>query len=121
MAARRGRRDHRRRAPRRRHRHWRTPRTTHPLTHSPTRVLLDAERAALAGLEGGCLTAASAHATLDGTGRVTVHVAVLDPTGGPALYADASGPAERAAGIGLNAARTLLDAGAAHLLAVIPD
>ncbi|MGW7064603.1 hydroxymethylbilane synthase [Streptomyces sp. NPDC054904] len=92
-----------------------------PLTHSPTRVLLDAERAALAGLEGGCLTAASAHATLDGTGRVTVHVAVLDPTGGPALYADASGPAERAAGIGLNAARTLLDAGAAHLLAVIPD
>ncbi|WP_319195349.1 hypothetical protein [Streptomyces sp. DK15] len=48
-------------------------------------------------------------------------MAVLDPTGGPALYADASGPAERAAGIGLNAARTLLDAGAAHLLAVIPD
>ncbi|MGZ9928327.1 hydroxymethylbilane synthase [Streptomyces sp. NC-S4] len=91
------------------------------LTHPATRILLDAERAALAGLQGGCLTAASAHATLDETGRVTVHAAVLNPTGGPALYADASGRAEQAAEIGLDTARTLLDAGAARLLAVTPE
>ncbi|MEU9944540.1 hydroxymethylbilane synthase [Streptomyces lavendulae] len=89
-----------------------------PLTHPATRILLDAERAVLAELAGGCLTAASAHATLDDTGRVTVRAAVLDPAGGPSVRAEASGPAEHAAEIGRRTARALLNAGAARLLAV---
>ncbi|MEU5148704.1 hydroxymethylbilane synthase [Streptomyces yangpuensis] len=91
-----------------------------PLTHPATRILLDAERAVLAGLEGGCLTAASAHATLE-DGRVTVHATVLDPAGGPALRTDSSGPADRAADVGRKAAQGLLNAGAARLLAITPE
>ncbi|MEU3904095.1 hydroxymethylbilane synthase [Streptomyces goshikiensis] len=92
-----------------------------PLAHPATRILLAAERAVLAGLEGSCLTAASAHAALDETGHVTLHAAVLDPAGGPALYADASGAAERAVEVGREVAHALLDAGAARLLAVTPE
>ncbi|MFE3629482.1 hypothetical protein [Streptomyces goshikiensis] len=92
-----------------------------PLTHPATRTLLDAERVVLAELEGGCRTAASAHATLDDTGCVTVHAAVLDPAGGPTVRAEASGPAERAAETGRKTALALLDAGAARLLAVTPE
>ncbi|MFI6005045.1 hydroxymethylbilane synthase [Streptomyces sp. NPDC051366] len=88
-----------------------------PLTHAPTRILLDAERAALATLHGGCLTAASAHATLDAaSGVVTVHAAVLDPAGGDPLRACASGPTTAAPAVGQDAGRQLLSAGAARLL-----
>ncbi|MFJ9789344.1 hydroxymethylbilane synthase [Streptomyces globosus] len=88
-----------------------------PLTHGPTRILLDAERAALATLHGGCLTAASAHATLDAaSGVVTVHAAVLDPTGGTPLRACASRPLTSAHEVGQDAGRQLLDAGAERLL-----
>ncbi|MEV7616109.1 hypothetical protein [Streptomyces sp. NPDC089799] len=88
-----------------------------PLTHGPTRILLDAERAALATLHGGCLTAASAHATLDAaSGVVTVHAAVLDPTGGDPLRACASGPSTSAHEVGQDAGQQLLDAGAERLL-----
>ncbi|MGW2436473.1 hydroxymethylbilane synthase, partial [Streptomyces goshikiensis] len=88
-----------------------------PLTHAPTRILLDAERAALATLHGGCLTAASAHATLDAvSGVVTVHAAVLDPAGGTPLRASASGPATTPSTVGQDAGRQLLSAGAARLL-----
>ncbi|GAA2644021.1 hypothetical protein GCM10010425_59710 [Streptomyces spororaveus] len=91
------------------------------VTHPPTRILLDAERAVLSALEGGCLTAASAHAVLDpDTGLVTVHAAVLDPAGGPALRSSAHGPSDHAADIGRQAGRALLEAGAARLLAVTP-
>jgi hydroxymethylbilane synthase len=88
-----------------------------PLTHAPTRILLDAERAALAALHGGCLTAASAHATLDATSEVvTVHAAVLDPTGGDPLRACASGPSTSAHEVGQDAGQQLLDTGAKRLL-----
>ncbi|MFE3329013.1 hydroxymethylbilane synthase [Streptomyces sp. NPDC059176] len=82
-----------------------------PLTHAPTRILLDAERAVLATLHGGCLTAASAHATLDVTGeRVTVHAVVLDPAGGAPLRATASGPATMATAVGQDVGEQLLAA-----------
>ncbi|MET9958210.1 hydroxymethylbilane synthase [Streptomyces sp. NPDC006326] len=88
-----------------------------PLTHTPTRIRLDAERAALATLHGGCLTAASAHATLDETsGVVTVHAAVLDPAGGDRLCVSASGPSVSGHEVGQDAGRQLLDAGAMRLL-----
>ncbi|MFB6557470.1 hydroxymethylbilane synthase [Streptomyces sp. NPDC056400] len=88
-----------------------------PLTHAPTRILLDAERATLATLHGGCLTAASAHASRDATaGTVTVHAVVLDPAGGTPLRATSTGPATEAAAVGQTAGQRLLAAGAARLL-----
>ncbi|MFD6180724.1 hydroxymethylbilane synthase [Streptomyces goshikiensis] len=88
-----------------------------PLSHAPTRVLLDAERAALAALHGGCLTAASVHATLDAPARlVTVRAVVLDPTGGDALRATATGAADDPGAAGRRAGRELLALGAARLL-----
>lgn len=92
-----------------------------PVTDPETRLLLDAERAVLAVLRGGCQTAASAHATLDtGAGQVMVHAAVLDPAGGPALRATATGPAHQATGTGREAGLRLLAAGAATLLTATP-
>ncbi|MDD9381116.1 hypothetical protein M8Z33_31605 [Streptomyces sp. ZAF1911] len=92
-----------------------------PLTHRATRVVLDAERAVLSSLEGGCLPAASAHAVLDPvTQKVTGQAAVLDPSGGPAPRTASSGPADRAAEVGRDAGLPLLHAGAARLLAVSP-
>lgn len=88
-----------------------------PLTHAPTQIVLDAERATLATLHGGCLTAASAHATLDtSAGLVTVHAAVLDPAGDIPLRATASGPSTAAAAVGQDAGRQLLAAGAHRYL-----
>ncbi|MFJ2111929.1 hydroxymethylbilane synthase [Streptomyces sp. NPDC087850] len=89
------------------------------VTHPPTRILLEVERAVLSVLEGGCLTAASAHAVLDPeSGLVTVHAAVLDPAGGPALRSRAHGPGNHAEDIGRKAGRALLQVGARRLLAV---
>nr|WP_191134225.1 hypothetical protein [Streptomyces sp. col6] len=88
-----------------------------PLTHAPTRVVLDAERAALATLGGGCLTAASVHAVhTPGSETVTVHAVVLDPAGGTPVRTSASGPAGDAARTGRRAGQQLLHAGAARLL-----
>ncbi|WP_431045298.1 hydroxymethylbilane synthase [Streptomyces sp. P1-3] len=92
-----------------------------PLTHASTRVALDAERAALATLHGGCLTAASVHATLDeASGHVTVHAVVLDPAGGAPLRSVTTGPAADPADVGHRAGEQLLDTGAARLLGVRP-
>ncbi|MFD0375691.1 hydroxymethylbilane synthase [Streptomyces sp. NPDC127112] len=92
-----------------------------PLTHARTRILLDAERAALAALQGGCLTAASVHATLDeAAGKLTVHAIVLDPAGGAPVRSVTTGPASDPAGVGRRAGEQLLDHGAARLLAVRP-
>ncbi|MFJ8162316.1 hydroxymethylbilane synthase [Streptomyces sp. NPDC096136] len=92
-----------------------------PLTHAPTRLLLDAERAALATLHGGCLTAASVHATLDeAAGQVTVHATVLDPAGGAPLRSAATGPLSAPARVGRHAGEHLLDNGAARLLEAGP-
>ncbi|MFD8609740.1 hydroxymethylbilane synthase [Streptomyces sp. NPDC059631] len=88
-----------------------------PLTHPPTHRLLLAERAALAVLHGGCLTAASAHAVHDpATDTITVHAVVLDPDGGDPLRASAAGPAADPARAGGEAGRQLLDVGADRLL-----
>ncbi|MET9777665.1 hypothetical protein ABZ023_25970 [Streptomyces sp. NPDC006367] len=89
------------------------------LTHAPTRLLLDAERAALAALRSGCLTAASVHASLDeATGQVTVYAVVLDPAGGTPLRTVTAGPAADSISVGQRAGLQLLDAGADPLLNV---
>ncbi|MEV7541086.1 hydroxymethylbilane synthase [Streptomyces sp. NPDC089915] len=95
-----------------------TARLLTPLGHAPTRVLLDAERAALAALKGGCLTAASVHAAVDETtGLLTVHAIVLDPAGGAPLRAVTTGPATDPVAVGHGAGVRLLGDGAARLLA----
>ncbi|MFE0704899.1 hydroxymethylbilane synthase [Streptomyces sp. NPDC058872] len=92
-----------------------------PLAHAPTHLLLDAERATLAALHGNCLTAASAHATLNpAADLVTVHAVVVDPEGGTPIRTTATGPADHPAVVGQRAAQRLLDAGAAHLLGARP-
>ncbi|MFE7398459.1 hydroxymethylbilane synthase [Streptomyces sp. NPDC057557] len=81
-----------------------TARLLGPLTHSPTRLLLDAERAALAALHGNCLTAASVHAVHDQqAGTVTVHATVLDPDGVTPVTTAATGPVTGPAGTGQRA------------------
>ncbi|MFF2965066.1 hydroxymethylbilane synthase [Streptomyces sp. NPDC057963] len=88
-----------------------------PVTHGPTRIILDAERAALAALRGNCLTAASVHAIHDPvTESVTVHAVVLDPAGGTPIRTTTSGPATHATRTGRHAGRQLLDEGATALL-----
>ncbi|MEU2251380.1 hydroxymethylbilane synthase [Streptomyces sp. NPDC019224] len=88
-----------------------------PLTHAPTRVVLDAERATLATLGGGCLTAASVHAVhTPGSGTVTVYAVVLGPAGGTPIRTTAVGPSTEAARTGRRAGQQLLRAGAARLL-----
>ncbi|MET9658126.1 hydroxymethylbilane synthase, partial [Streptomyces sp. NPDC006510] len=87
------------------------------LTHGPTRIVLDAERAALATLHGSCLTAASVHAVHDPVAEsVTVHAVLLDPDGGPPIRTTTSSPATQATHTGQRAGHQLLDAGAAALL-----
>ncbi|WP_185910823.1 hydroxymethylbilane synthase [Streptomyces sp. WAC07149] len=98
-----------------------TGRLLGPLTHPATRVLLDAERAVLAALHGGCLTAASAHAALDEAGgTLTVHAVVLDPAGGAPLRSVTTGSGADPARVGHAAGRQLLDNGAARLLGPRP-
>ncbi|MFF8918836.1 hydroxymethylbilane synthase [Streptomyces sp. NPDC015032] len=88
-----------------------------PLAHGPTRIVLGAERAALATLHGSCLTAASVHAIHDPVAEsVTVHAVVLDPHGGTPIRTTTSGPTNQATRTGQRAGQQLLDAGAAALL-----
>lgn len=88
-----------------------------PLTHHPTRIVLNAERAVLATLHGDCLTAASVHAVHDPAAEsVTVHAVVLDPAGGTPIRTIASGPDTHPARTGRRAGKQLLNAGAAALL-----
>lgn len=94
-----------------------TGRLLNPVTHPATHVLLKAERAALAVLHGGCLTAASVHATLDAaTGDLTVHAVVLDPAGGTPLRSVTTGSAADPVRVGHHAGNQLLKDGAARLL-----
>ncbi|MDV9195296.1 hypothetical protein [Streptomyces sp. Wh19] len=88
-----------------------------PVTHGPTHIMLDAERAALATLCGNRLTAASVH-TIHGPAAksVTVHAVVLDPADGTPIRATTSGPAIHTTRTGRHAGRQLLDAGATTLL-----
>ncbi|MGA5556106.1 hypothetical protein [Streptomyces lavendulocolor] len=82
---------------------------------------MDAEHATLATLRGGCLTAASVHATFDEEAEcVTLHAVVLDPDGGAPVRTVTNGPAAAPATVGRRAGEQLLDAGAARLLGVRP-
>lgn len=84
--------------------------------HDPsTAACVTAERALLAEVEGGCLAALGAHATLDGD-RLTLAAIVLSPDGRQHLTARGEAHPERAGWLGKSLAQELLASGAGELL-----
>ncbi len=84
--------------------------------HDPdTAACVLAERSLLAEVEGGCLAALGAHATLAG-GRLALSAIVLSPDGRQQLAAQGESTPERADWLGRDLARQLLAAGAGDLL-----
>ena len=86
------------------------------LNHGETRSGVTAERAALAGLEGGCQVSIGAWGRIE-NGALTLDVVVLSPNGSQRMSETISGPPEKAAEIGEAVARKLRDRGASALLA----
>jgi hydroxymethylbilane synthase len=81
---------------------------------APSRLAVEAERALLHALGGGCSVPVGAHATASG-GLVTLEAGVFDPADGRAIHAriEAGNPTEA----GERAARRLLEQGAGRILA----
>ncbi len=74
-----------------------------------------AERALLAGLQGGCLAPIGAWARIDGQNLI-LDAVVLSCDGTTRLASSTQGPAEDAVGIGQNAANSLRQQGAGKLI-----
>ncbi len=74
------------------------------LEHRPTRVPVDAERAFLEVLEGGCTVPLAAHAILEGE-QLWVRALVGAPDGSEVVRAERRGPASRARALGAGAGR----------------
>jgi len=85
------------------------------LNHAETRQGVAAERAALAGLEGGCQVSIGAWGRVE-NGKLVLDVAVLSPDGAQRMSEKSSGAPEDAEAIGAGVARKLRDRGAAALL-----
>jgi hydroxymethylbilane synthase len=89
-----------------------------PLDHAPSRFAVEAERAFLARLEGGCLVPVAALAQLEGeTLMVEGLIGALD--GKTILRERLSGPPREAAAMGRRLAEILLDRGGREILAQI--
>jgi hydroxymethylbilane synthase len=86
------------------------------LDHGPTRARVEAERAFLRHLGGGCLAPATAHAWIE-RGRLWVEAVVGDAAGRALLGDREQGEPASAASIGERLARRLLVAGAGRVLA----
>jgi hydroxymethylbilane synthase len=86
------------------------------LEHRPTRIPIDAERAFLELLEGGCTVPLAAHAILEGE-QLWVRGLVGAPDGSEVVRAERRGPASRARDLGKELAEELLRRGARALLA----
>lgn len=86
-----------------------------PLNHAPTRLAVDAERAFLVGLGGGCAVPIAAYATVE-DGHLLLRGRVTAVDGGRQIDVAIAGPADDAAGLGARLAETALAQGAAQLL-----
>ena len=86
------------------------------LNDSETRSGVEAERAALAGLEGGCQVSIGAWGRVEG-GKLVLEVAVLSPDGAQRMYEKSVDSPEYAVALGERVAAELLERGAAALLA----
>jgi hydroxymethylbilane synthase len=85
------------------------------LEHAPSRACVEAERAFLRRLGGGCLAPATAHARIEG-GQLRVEAMVGDPEGVTVLLDRESGAPFEAENIGARLAERLLVAGAEGIL-----
>jgi hydroxymethylbilane synthase len=88
------------------------------LEHPPTRSAVDAERAFLARLEGGCTTPLGGHAVLEGE-VVWMRGFVGSPDGAQLVRGERRGPVASAAAVGDALAEDLLARGADRLLAAL--
>ncbi|MDR7417986.1 MAG: hydroxymethylbilane synthase [Armatimonadota bacterium] len=85
------------------------------IDHVPTRVAVEAERAFLAALGGGCQRPIAALGTC-ADDRLSLDGAVLDPAGTQVIRAKIDGPCDDAEGMGRTLAARLLALGAERLL-----
>ncbi len=85
------------------------------LNDSDTRSGVEAERAALAGLEGGCQVSIGTWGRVE-NGELVLEVAVLSPEGAERIYEKRSGLIADAKAIGAQVAENLLARGAGELL-----
>ena len=88
------------------------------LNDDETRYSVEAERAALAGLEGGCQVSIGAWGRVE-DGKLALEVAVLSPDGTERMDEKIVGDPAEADVLGRTIARRLLDRGAGNLLARI--
>ncbi|WP_197528510.1 hydroxymethylbilane synthase [Aeoliella mucimassa] len=86
-----------------------------PLNHAETDAAATAERAMLARVEGGCLAAIGAYATVV-DGQLTLNSTILSGDGSQQLSATATGAMEQAQQVGEQAGDALLAQGAAKLV-----
>ncbi len=85
------------------------------LDHAPTRICVEAERAFLAGLDGGCQVPIAGHAELDGN-VLRLEGLVAEPDGTLAYRRAAQGPADQPERLGRDVAEALLGDGARRIL-----
>jgi len=88
-----------------------------PLDHAPTRAAVEAERALLRALGGGCSLPVGALARIDG-GRLKLEAVVSSPNGSQSLRRSIAGPVEDSSALGAALAQELLSDGARSLLEV---
>jgi hydroxymethylbilane synthase len=86
------------------------------LNDAETRAGVDAERAALAGLEGGCQVSIGAWGRVE-NGKLVLEVAVLSPDGAQRMREKSWGALEEAVPLGERIAAKMLEQGAAAMLA----
>lgn len=86
------------------------------LNDPETRSGVEAERAALAALEGGCQVSIGTWGRVEG-GKLVLEVVVLSPDGAQRIHEKGWGAPEEAKAVGERVAVKLLDRGAAALLA----
>ena len=88
------------------------------LDHAPTRAAVEAERAVLASLGGGCQVPIGAHARVT-AGELDLTAIVAAPDGSQIIRRSAAGPAGNARQIGHDLGMELLEHGARQILAAV--
>jgi hydroxymethylbilane synthase len=88
------------------------------LDHAPTRAAINAERAVLAALGGGCSVPLGAYAVVTGD-RLRLIAAVVSPDGAELVNAESEGLAAEAEQIGSALAAMLLERGARRILEAV--
>jgi hydroxymethylbilane synthase len=89
-----------------------------PLNHAGTRAAVDAERAVLAALGGGCQVPIGAHATVE-SGAIRLAAVVISPDAEKVVRQEASGPAGDAVRLGQQLGAELLASGGRAILETV--